>query len=253
MAGTGCRCSPAAGRSRHGPELQVRLGQPPAALRPPAREHRQTSPGCRGRWPRWGPARRSLPWPLASLVTLASTTWGTSPFRCVRWPGRGSATRPILLGRDPVGHVSLNNPRDVARLLSGLAGVGPTMRSPPCWAATPVVTLASTTRGRCLAAAGAGRGGADDAVAALAARAAGHVSLDNPSAVADLLEALSALGADDTVAALVGRTTDAAMFDVFLRFCPDEALSCQAGREPDRTPSQPCKWEEPTSRSRSPE
>ena len=55
------------------------------------------------------------------------------------------------------------------------------------------------------AAAGAARGRAGDAAAALAARVAGQVSLDDPEAVAALLRALHEAGAGDAVAALLAR------------------------------------------------
>ena len=50
-----------------------------------------------------------------------------------------------------------------------------------------------------------GAAGASDAAAALAARAAGQASLDDPGAVAELLQALRAAGASDAAAALLAR------------------------------------------------
>jgi hypothetical protein len=114
------------------------------------------------------------------------------------------------------GHASLDDPQAVAELL------------------------------RALDAAGAG-----DAAAALLARdPAGHASLDDPGAVAWLLEALDAAGAGDAAAALASRAANAGMFDLFLEVHPHEAPSYLFGREPDGTPSQSWKWQEPTSQNR---
>ena len=121
-----------------------------------------------------------------------------------------------LPARDPAGHASLDDPRHVAELLETLDAAG-----------------------------------ASDAAAALLARdPAGHASLEDPGAVAWLLEALDAAGASDAAAALATRAANAGMFDLFLEVHPDEAPSYLFGREPDGTPSQSWKWQEPTSHNR---
>jgi hypothetical protein len=77
------------------------------------------------------------------------------------------------------------------------------------------------------------------AAALLARDPVGQASLDSPDPVAKLLEALRAAGAGDAVT-----------FDLFLEVCPGEASSYPVGREPDGTPSQPWRWQEPTGQPR---
>jgi hypothetical protein len=90
--------------------------------------------------------------------------------------------------------------------------------------------------------------GADDAARVLLARdPAGHASLDNPGDVASLLTGLREAGADDAARTLATRAANAGMFDLFLKAYPDEASRYPYGREPDRTPSQSWKWQQPTS------
>ena len=74
---------------------------------------------------------------------------------------------------------------------------------------------------------------------------AGHVSLDNPVGVAELLEALGAAGDRNAVTALATQAANAGMFDLFLKVCPDGASSYPVGCEPDGAPSQSWKWQEP--------
>ena len=57
---------------------------------------------------------------------------------------------------------------------------------------------------------------------------------------------LRAAGASDAVTALAARAANAGKFDLFLKAYPGEASSYLFGREPDGTPSQSWKWQEPT-------
>ena len=172
--------------------------------------------------------------------TPASTTRGPSPCCCGRWARPGPATRsPPWLTR-AAGHASLDDPGAVAELLRALRGPGPATRSPPCWPATPPATPASTTRGPSPSCCGrwarpgpatrsppwppgppatpasttrgpspcccgrCARPGPATRSPPWLARAAGHASLDDPGAVAELLRALRAAGASDAVTALAG-------------------------------------------------
>jgi hypothetical protein len=87
-----------------------------------------------------------------------------------------------------------------------------------------------------------------DAVTALLAREpAEHARLDNPRGVALLLEALRKAGDPDAACALAVRAANGGMFNLFLETYPDEASRYRFGRDPDGAPSQPWKWQEPTS------
>jgi hypothetical protein len=92
--------------------------------------------------------------------------------------------------------------------------------------------------------------GATDAVGALAARAAAHACPDDPWAVVWLLQELREAGATDAVDTLAARCANAGLFNLFLKAHPDVAPRYLAGREPDGTPSQTWKWQEPTSHNR---
>jgi hypothetical protein len=67
--------------------------------------------------------------------------------------------------------------------------------------------------------------------------------LNDPGAVARLLEALGAVGAGDAVTVLAARAANAGMFDLFLEACPGEAARYLSGREPDGAPSQSWTWQ----------
>src|SRR5262249_44950768 len=124
--------------------------------------------------------------------------------------GAGDAVA-TLLARDPASHVSLDDPWSVAELLKELCEAG-----------------------------------AGDAVATLLARDPdSHVSLDDPRSVAGLLRELREGGARDAVQTLAARAANAGMFDLFLQASPGEASNYLFGREPDETPSQSWRWEEP--------
>jgi hypothetical protein len=89
--------------------------------------------------------------------------------------------------------------------------------------------------------------GASDAATTLASRAARQVGLELPHAVANLMLELREVGASDAVTTLAARAADAAMFDLFLQTCPDEASRYQPGREPDRSPAEAWNWMGPDS------
>ena len=57
------------------------------------------------------------------------------------------------------------------------------------------------------------------------------------------------VGAEDAARTLAARAANAGMFDLFLKVRPDEASSYRFGREPDGTPSQLWRWQEPTSQN----
>jgi hypothetical protein len=123
-----------------------------------------------------------------------------------------------VLGRDPATHVSLEYPRGVAELLKELRTVG-----------------------------------ADDAIRTVLGRdPATHVSLTNPEGVARLEAELRLARAYSAARALANRAADAGMFEVFLHAYPDEADRYRFGREPDGTPAQPWRWNEPISPRNSP-
>jgi len=115
-----------------------------------------------------------------------------------------------LLARDPAGQASLDAPDAIAGLLRALLEAG-----------------------------------ASSAAAALASRAADGVSLSDPRAISYLAEVLCDAAAD-APCALAIRAANAAMFNLFLKVCADQASSYVYGREPDQDPSQPWEWQEPT-------
>jgi hypothetical protein len=182
-----------------------------------------------------------------SLDNPVGVTWLLRALR------RGGASDAVtaLLARDPVGHVSLDDPQDVAELLEELRAAGANDAARALLARDPAghVSLdhpwAIALLLRALRAAGA-----SDAAHTLAARAAAHASLDDPGAVAGLLRELREAGANDAARTLATRAASAGMFDLFLEVHPDEASSYLSGREPDGTPSQSWKWQEPTSQNR---
>jgi uncharacterized protein YidB (DUF937 family) len=121
-----------------------------------------------------------------------------------------------LLARDPATHASLDHPWGVAHLARELREAG-----------------------------------ADDAVQTLLARdPATRASLDDQRGVRELLDELHEAGADDAAQTLAGRAANGGEFDLFLDYNPDAADAYRFGREPDETPSQPWKWQEPASQNR---
>ena len=218
-------------------------------------------------------AVRTLATRLADYISgLNSPEWLAEQLEGFRAAG-GDAVR-ILLDGDPAGHASLDHPGDVAWLLDELvaAGAGDQVR----------VLLARDPGGQArldhpqdvarlltaLRAAGAG-----DAARALAIRAAEGASLEDPYAVARLLEelhaagdpvqvlldrdpagevslgpdrrrgvarlltALRTAGAADAARALAARAADAGMFGLVW-----DRAGFPFGREPDGAPSPPWAW-----------
>ena len=72
---------------------------------------------------------------------------------------------------------------------------------------------------------------------------AAHAALDDPYAVAGLLDSLREAGADEQAAVLTSRLPTAGMFRLFLeqRGAPDQF---RFGREADGTPAAPWGWED---------
>jgi hypothetical protein len=85
--------------------------------------------------------------------------------------------------------------------------------------------------------------GARQQAAALADRAAAHVAVDAPAAVAALLDTLRLAGARQQAAALAERLPAAGMFELFLDWC-GRADQFHFGREADGSPSAPWAWED---------
>ena len=82
-----------------------------------------------------------------------------------------------------------------------------------------------------------GEAGAKGQVAALADRAAAHVSLDSPGAVAWLLDSLGEAAAHEQATALAERLPADGRFDQFQR-----VNGTQFGREPNGGPAVPWDW-----------
>ncbi len=229
----------ALGEAGDGDAVTTLLARDPAGRQPRRPGGRRLAAGALGEA---GAAARSPPWPPGPPATPASMTHGPSTSCCGRCARRGRHGVTALLARDPP--------------------------------ATP----ASMTRGRPPLLQGR-EAGDSKGVTTLAARAADQASLDNPWAVALLLQALREAGArtrsppcppvppptqplqprarrlaaagaaragdSDAVIALAARAASAGMFHLFLEVHPDEASSYRFGREPDGAPSQSWKWQEP--------
>ena len=117
----------------------------------------------------------------------------------------GAAEQATALADRAAAHVSLDDPDAVARLLGSLREAGAPSR-PPRWPTAPPPTSPSTTRTPwpgCWAA--CGRRARHEQATALADRAAAHVSLDDPAAVAWLLGVLREAGAQEQATALADR------------------------------------------------
>ena len=85
--------------------------------------------------------------------------------------------------------------------------------------------------------------GAQDQATALAERAAAHVALDDPGAVASLLRELREAGAQDQATALEDRLPGAGMFELF-REQEGRQDRFRFGREADGSPAGPWAWED---------
>ena len=109
-----------------------------------------------------------------------------------------------LLARHPAEHAAVDDPQGPSPGCWPRCGRPGPIRQCPCWLPAAPPSTASTSRTPCrlpgpLAA--LRDVGADQAVSALAARAAEHASLDGPEGVAGLLAALREAGADQAVSA----------------------------------------------------
>ena len=197
--------------------------------------------------------------------------------------GADDAAR-TLLDRDPAAQASLDDPGGVTWLLQALRGAGADDAARTLAARAAAQASLDNPGGVGALLQALAEAGAAAAARTLAARAAAQASLDNPGGVAQLLQALQALdpaGADDAARTLLDRdpaaqaslddpggvgallqalaeagaaaaartladrAANAGMFDLFLELRPDKAPNYLLGREPDGTPSQPWKWEEP--------
>ena len=86
--------------------------------------------------------------------------------------------------------------------------------------------------------------GADEQAAVLLARdPAAHAALDDPGAVAFLLDSLRDTGAHDQAAALTDRLPAAGMFELFVRQQGHED-QFRFGRQADGSPAAPWSWED---------
>ena len=85
------------------------------------------------------------------------------------------------------------------------------------------------------------RADAQDQADALAGRAAAHVALDDPGAVARLLFRLQALGTQNQADALAGPLPAAGLFGFVVE--QPGADQFRFGREADGSPSEPWGWE----------
>ena len=83
--------------------------------------------------------------------------------------------------------------------------------------------------------------GVGEQAGALAARAAAGVSLDNPGAVAVLLDSLREAGEEEQVRVLVPRLPAAGMFDLFQQAA---GRQFRFGYEPDASPAASWGWED---------
>jgi hypothetical protein len=85
--------------------------------------------------------------------------------------------------------------------------------------------------------------GAHEQVTTLAGRAALYIPLDDPDAVAALLDRLRATGAQDQATALAARLPGAGMFELF-RAQLDSQDRFRFGREADGSPARPWGWDD---------
>ena len=155
-------------------------------------------------------------------------------------------TIQTLLGRGPAEQAALDHPGSVARLLEEfrLAGADTSTRAllardPAAQAGlddpSSVAELVRELRAA----------GADDAARILARRAATHTSLEYRRGVQRLLTQMQAAGAEDAVQILARRAANVGWFRLARGFFPDEAVRYRFGRQPDETPAQPWRWQQP--------
>ena len=152
-----------------------------------------------------------------------------------------------LLRRDPAAYVRLEEPYGVARLLGGLREAGAEeqvtallRRDPAAHVRLDQPGLLSWLLNKLREA------GAEEQVTALADRAATHVPLDNPNAMAvlgSLLESLQEAGAEQQATALADRLPGAGMFELF-RQQEDHQNRFRFGREANGSPAEPWGWED---------
>ena len=93
---------------------------------------------------------------------------------------------------------------------------------------------------------------APPAAAAESADADSYFGLNDPETSVDLLRALREAGADEAVHALAARAANAGEFSLFAQAYRDAATNFPFGREPDGAPSKPWNWQEPARPGRTP-
>ena len=129
--------------------------------------------------------------------------------------GGGRARAGRRAGRPgTAAHAPLDDPGGVARLLDSLREAGAHEQAAALAGPGPPPTPPSTTRTAwpaCWTA--CGRRARHEQAAALAGRAAAHAALDDPGAVASLLDSLREAGADEQAAALAARAAAHAPLD----------------------------------------
>ena len=189
------------------------------------------------------PAQASLDDP-GGVAELLTVLYGDAARILADWAAQTSLGNPPGLGR-PVG-LSATELLRVERLLGALAEAGADAAAPTLAGQAAAQASLNDPRGvaellRALREVGAG----DAARTLLDRDPAAQASLGHRGSVAELLGALSQAGADDAARTLASRAANAGMFDLFLEVQPDEAPNYLFGREPDGTPSQPWRWEEP--------
>jgi uncharacterized protein YidB (DUF937 family) len=179
----------------------------------------------------------------ANLSDPAAVAW---LLRTLREAGAEDAVQ-TLLARDPAGHVSIGDPRAVEDLLRALRRAGAededAVRALADRAARH--NTLDNPEAVIMLLQMLRQAGEQDAARALAERAARHTTLDDPRSIARLLQTLRQDGDRDAARALAHRAANAGMFHLFLEVDPDEASKYRFGREPDGTPSQSWEWQEP--------
>ena len=118
-----------------------------------------------------------------------------------------------LLARDPAAHAPLDDPDGVAACWTACGRRARTSRPPRCWPAIRRPRRPRQPVRRGLPAGQPAEAGAHEQAAALAARAAAHAPLDDPAAVARLLDSLREAGAHEQAAALAARAAAHAALD----------------------------------------
>ena len=148
-------------------------------------------------------------------------------------------------------HASLHDPEAVAQLLSALrdAGADDAARA---LAARSARAVSHSSYASLDDPQDAWMEWAPPAAAAESADADSYFGLNDPETSVDLLRALREAGADEAVHALAARAANAGEFSLFVQAYRDAATNFPFGREPDGAPSKPWNWQEPARPGRTP-